>query len=103
MARFCRYAFRLGSILPAAKLDAFKNMAYASAARAGASGLYAAKQLADASEKAQKRSQQSEPAPASREDLLELSISQLKKLAREHDVDVSMCLEKESSSTRWSS
>merc|ERR1712167_538282 len=73
----------LGSILPAAKLDAFKNMACASAARAGASGLYAAKQLADASEKAQKRSQQSEPAPASREDLLELSISQLKKLARD--------------------
>ena len=84
----------LGSILPAAKLDAFKNMAYASAARAGASGLYAAKQLADASEKAQKRQGSTEPEPASRDDLLELPISQLKKLARDNDVDVSMCLEK---------
>merc|ERR1711871_1331882 len=84
----------LGSILPAAKLDAFKNMAYASAARAGASGLYAAKQLADASEKAQKRQQSTEPEPASRDDLMELSVSQLKKLARDNDVDVSMCLEK---------
>merc|ERR1719364_67680 len=84
----------LGSILPAAKLDAFKNMAYASAARAGASGLYAAKQLADASEKAQKRQGSTEPEPASRDDLMELSIAQLKKLARDNDVDVSMCLEK---------
>jgi len=84
----------LGSIIPAAKLDAFKNAAYASAARAGARGLYAAKQLADASEKAHRSRGPVEPEPAAREDLLDLSVGQLKKLARDADVDVSMAVEK---------
>ena len=91
----------LGGIVAAYKNDAVKNLAYASAAKAGARGLYAAKKLSElvpGDEKSLKVDEVEvevcDAAPATREALQALGVGKLKQVARANKVDVSGCVEK---------
>jgi len=91
----------IAGVVSSYKNDAFKNLAYANAARAGAQGLYAAKKLSElvpvdkeAAHIEEVEVEVDDETPAARSDLAALGVGKLKALAKRHRVDVSGCVEK---------
>ncbi|KAH8053411.1 hypothetical protein JL722_9639 [Aureococcus anophagefferens] len=85
----------IAGVVSSYKNDAFKNLAYANAARAGAQGLYAAKKLSElvpvdkeAAHIEEVEVEVDDETPAARSDLAALGVGKLKALAKRHRVDV---------------